>query len=101
MRNTIIMGQEVPTVEGLVVHIQDGNHDGTDIYLTSDGKYRFVNLTNKTTTTWDNCALVHIEGVVLDNFDITEWGVDLEENMAFIGYDDNLETILKVLWISN
>lgn len=96
----------VPTVEGLVVEIRDGHHQGTAVWLRPDGTYAFATYDNGKVEIAERCVLLRgqdVEDVVPEQ----PYGCDLEspDGLVLIGValDDDLSWISDgaiVLWDS-
>src|SRR5574343_99442 len=67
---------QVPTVEGLVVEIRDGNHAGTSVWLSSEGDYVFVDYDLRTIHRRPRCVLVR--GLDIESLEYQPYGCDLD-----------------------
>lgn len=99
----------VPTAEGVVIHMRDGYHAGTEIYLTTDGAYRFVSLDMPEVHTAPRAILIRCNGISFD--EVLEAsiasGLDAtsDDGLALAGIeeDDDLDWLpedAEVIWDS-
>lgn len=93
----------VPTTEGVVVLIRDGNHAGTEVYALPDGGgFRFVSLDSKTVSSAVRCALVRLS-VSVDDL-AAPFGCDLDtpDGLALVGLDpeEDASALGEVIWDS-
>lgn len=94
----------VPTVEGQVVEMRDGHHEGTGIWLRNDGKYVFASYDAGTLEIAERCVLVR--GQDADNFPEV-YGCDLDSpnGLCLVGIDADddlswLDEEAEILWDS-
>lgn len=81
---------EVPVEIGRVVLIHDAHHDGTEVYRTESGEYRFVDLTSGKVTTCPRCVLLRLKcsaDDVLGGFDAAGVDLDSPDGMALVGLE--------------
>lgn len=95
----------VPTVEGLVVEMRDGNHAGTSVWLSSDGDYVFACHERRTVRRAARCVL--IEGLDAEvAIGDQPCGLDLDspDGLILVGLDADEEVPTsegsEILWDS-
>jgi hypothetical protein len=95
----------VPSVEGRVILMRDGNHSGTEIYRV-EGGFRFVGLDlGGSVETAERCVLVALGDLSVDDLE-APFGCDLDspKGLALVGIsaDDDLSQFAagEVIWDS-
>lgn len=105
---------EVPVEKGRVVVISDRYHNGSEVYRTEDGEYRFISLDTGSFSTTLRAALIRLsedftaqcrESTPCDILPFEVYGCDFDvpDGLVLVGfdeYDGDLADFGEVLWDS-